>query len=67
MQEEVEIFSLPTYFLSWNSLWVPSECLLELGAGVKQAVRGWRKEEGALRDPLEMGHGEKVATVGCLL
>lgn len=51
----------------WSGLWVPRECLLELGARIKQCF-GRRKFGGEdLCDLLKMGPGEeKEAAGGCL-
>lgn len=50
MKGEVKIYSYPTCFSGCSGLWVPSKCLLGLGAGIKTIHK--RKEY--LCDPLEM-------------
>lgn len=58
-EEEVWIYHQPSCCLGKSGPWVSRGCLLGLGAGTKQQVRGVRLEEEGVWQPQEIYAGKK--------
>lgn len=62
---EVKIFNEPVYFPAWGSLWVPRDCLLELGARIKQWAWGGSYRSEDLWEQLGIRKGVMGVQVFC--